>query len=43
MGGVYLRSIILIFELMSLYIPGDTRQPVELGDVGLSGDKVFIL
>lgn len=43
MGYVYFRSIILIFELMNLYIQGDTREHVELGDVDLTGDKVFIL
>lgn len=43
MGCVYCRSIVLIFELMNLYIPGDTREHVELGDVDLSGDEVFIV
>lgn len=43
MGCVCFRSIILIFELINLYIPGDTREHVELGDFDLTGDKVFIL
>lgn len=43
MGSVCFTSIVLIFELMNLYIPGDKRQPVEPCDVDPTADKVFIL
>lgn len=52
MGCIHFRAIVLIFELMNVvlifalmnvYIAENTRKHVELGDVALSGDKVFIL
>lgn len=41
MGCIHFRAIVLLFELMNVYITENMRKHV--GDIALTGDKVFIL
>lgn len=43
MGCIHFKALVSIFEPMNVYIAENRRKHIELGEVALAGDKVFIL